>query len=63
MNASTLKPSSTGFLKWQILATLTACLGMSSAWGVNYLNLAQSPATSAAQNIAPNLIYLLDDSG
>ncbi len=63
MNANTLKPASAGRLKWQMLAMLTACLGVSSAWAVNYLNLAQSPATSAAQNIAPNLIYLLDDSG
>jgi Tfp pilus tip-associated adhesin PilY1 len=63
MNVKKPKPASTGSLTWRALAMLTACLGMSPAWGVNYLNLAQSPATSAAQNIAPNLIYLLDDSG
>lgn len=63
MNVQKVKPASRDVSTWRALAMLAACLGMSSAWAVNYLNLAQSPATSAAQNIAPNLIYLLDDSG
>ena len=64
MHANNIKSTLTGLRGWCAWAMMTACLGMSPAWAaVNYLNLAQSPATSAAQNIAPNLIYLLDDSG
>lgn len=61
MDAKNIKSTLPAWCAW---AMMTACLGMSPAWAaVSYLNLAQSPATSAAQNIAPNLIYLLDDSG
>lgn len=64
MDAKNIKSTLTGLPAWCAWAVVTACLGMSPAGAaVNYLNLAQSPATSAAQNIAPNLIYLLDDSG
>ena len=64
MDAKNIKSTLTGLPAWCAWAMMTACLGMSPARAaVSYLNLAQSPATSAAQNIAPNLIYLLDDSG
>jgi len=62
MNTKNIKSTLTGLPARCAWAMVTACLGMSPAWAAN-LNLAQSPATSAAQNIAPNLNYLLDDSG
>lgn len=64
MDAKNIKSTLTRLPAWFAWTMITACLGMSSAGAaVNNLNLAQSPATSAAQNIAPNLTYLLDDSG
>jgi Tfp pilus tip-associated adhesin PilY1 len=64
MDAKNIKSTLTGLPDWGAWAMVMVCLGMSPARAaVNYLNLAQSPATAAAQNIAPNLIYLLDDSG
>lgn len=64
MDAKNIKSTLTGLPAWCAWAMIAACVAMSSARAaVNYLNLAQSPATLAAQNIAPNLTYLLDDSG
>ena len=63
MDAKHIKSTLTGLPAWGAWAMVMVCLGMSPARAVNYLNLAQSPATLAAQNIAPNLTYLLDDSG